>query len=126
MLLLGCGEIRLKTGSDETEIEIDSLRWDFINSYYSPMLNNEVESRGWLLNKETGELHACTKRRGENGYCSEVATDLASKANRIRVDADGNIIGFGESVPPFPSAYVGEFTEEDWANMTEAERALFQ
>jgi hypothetical protein len=87
MLLLGCGEIRVKAGSDETEIEIDSLRWEFINSY-----GNEDETRGWLLNKETGELHACTKISYENGYCSEVQTGLASKAIRIRVDADGNII----------------------------------
>ena len=82
MLLLRCDEIRVKTGSGETEIE--PLRWEFINSY-----SNSEQMRGWLLNKETGQLETCRKYIGRDfGSCTRVVTTTeraASEQNSIEV-----------------------------------------
>ena len=74
-VLVGCGEIRFEVGEDDSG---EVGEWEVIPSFTSP-----ERSESWLVNTKTGEMHACTKRVAENGYCSQVWTGLEGLIQRV-------------------------------------------
>ena len=73
------------------------------------------------------------QRAAERGIRAAESRDDYESASEIEMALDFDLgvfeseySSFGESVPPFPSAFADVLTEEDWANMNEAERSAFQ
>ena len=75
LVLVSCEEILLELGSDDVG---KVGEWEVIPSFTSP-----ERSESWLVNTMTGEMHACTKRLRENGYCSQVNTGLEGVIQRL-------------------------------------------
>jgi hypothetical protein len=90
---------------------------------------SSVETNTRLLNNSL----RIAQRAADRGIRAAESRDDYESASEIEMALDFDLgvfeseySSFGESVPPFPSAFAGSLTEEDWAKMTDTERSAFQ
>lgn len=90
---------------------------------------SSVETNTRLLNNSL----RIAQRAAERGIRAAESRDDYESASEIEMALDFDLgvfeneySSYSDSVPPFPSDYVGVFTQEDWAKMSETERATFQ
>lgn len=90
---------------------------------------SSVETNTRLLNNSL----RIAQRGAERGIRAAESRDDYESASEIEMALDFDLgvfeneySSYSDSVPPFPSNYVGVFTEDDWAKMSESERAAFQ